>query len=368
MLENLKRRGERGQVLIVAALAMAVLMGFTALAIDVGLFLEERRDNQNDADAAALAGVQYLPEHPALAIVSARDWAKKNGVADSEIVTIEVRSTNVTNDSMYVQLSTKFSWLFGRVLGQTTSAVPAKAKAIVGSLGGNSQMMPWALLEGDSNCLDANGDAIYGATCNVKVGANSSAIGGWYGALDYDGNGGGSAEYLGNIVDGETNTRYCVAGDSSPGCVSSVSVVDALDGNKVGGTDHGIDNRLALGGTPCDTDGNGTDDFDEIFQLNTANLGAGATYTVICDSPRLIIIPIVSYSSVPVATVTIQGWSLAYLKAYTCVGGSGNSGNCGAQGHWEVQIQLVDAVYSQSSGFITAYQSDASITVRRLVE
>ena len=368
MLENLKRRGERGQTLIVAALAMAVLMGFTALAIDVGLFLEERRDNQNDADAAALAGVQYLPEHPALAVLAAKDWAKKNGVADSEVVTVEVRSTNVTNDSMYVELGTKFSWLFGRVLGQTTSAVPAKAKAIVGSLGGNSQMMPWALLEGDSNCLMPNGDPIYGATCNVKVGADSSAIGGWYGALDYDGKGGGSAEYEANIIDGSVDTRYCIAGDSSPGCVTSVSVVDALDGNKVGGTDHGIDERLALEGTACDTDGNDIDDFDEVFQLNTAGLAAGAPYTVLCESPRLLIIPIVSYSSEPVQTVTIVGWSLAYLQAYSCVGGVGNSGNCQAQGHWEVQVQLVDAVYSQSTGFITAYQSDAAITVRRLVE
>jgi uncharacterized membrane protein len=61
---NPSHRGERGQTLIVAALVMAVVIGFTALAIDVGLLLEERRNNQNDADAAALAGVQYLPEHP----------------------------------------------------------------------------------------------------------------------------------------------------------------------------------------------------------------------------------------------------------------------------------------------------------------
>src|SRR5574341_1886636 len=109
LTETLKRDPERGQVLIVAVLLMAIIMGFTALAIDVGLFLEERRDNQNDADAAALAGVQYLPEHPALALLASRDWAKKNGVADSEIVTMEVRSTNVTNDSMYVELRTEFA-------------------------------------------------------------------------------------------------------------------------------------------------------------------------------------------------------------------------------------------------------------------
>ncbi len=359
MLRNLEYGRERGQTLMVAALVMAVVMGFTALAIDVGLLLEERRDNQNDADAAALAGVQYLPQNPATAIDVATQWAAKNGVAAGDIVTIQVQSTNVANDTLYVELSTKFGWVFGRVMGQTTSDVSAKAKAVVGSLGGNNRMMPWALLEGDSNCLDANGDVIFGSTCSVKVGAGASAITGWYGALDYDGNGGGSAEYKANIVDGTTNTRYCIAGDPSPGCVSAVTVVDALTGNKVGPTDQGIDTRIAQGGTPCDTDNSGKDDFAEIFQNNPSG---GATYTVVCESPRLIIIPIVSYSSEPVQTVTIRGWSLAYLDTYWCVG------NCNGAGHWEVQVQVVDAVYAQATGFISAYDADGAITVRRLVE
>src|SRR3990172_7077907 len=232
MLNNPKSGRERGQTLIVAALVMAAVMGFTALAIDVGLLLEERRDNQNDADAAALAGVQYLPQSPSTAIGVATEWATKNGVAAGDIVTIEVQSTNVANDTLYVELSTEFGWIFGRVMGQTTSDVPAKAKAIVGTLGGNNQMMPWALLQGDTACLNPDGTAKYGSSCSVKVGADSSAIGGWDGALDYDGTGGGSAEYKANIIDGTTNTRYCVAGDNSPGCVTSVSVVDALSGNK----------------------------------------------------------------------------------------------------------------------------------------
>jgi hypothetical protein len=76
----------------------------------------------------------------------------------------------------------------------------------------------------------------------------------------------------------------------------------------------------------------------------------------------------VSYTSVPIQEVTIRGWSLGYLVGYECVGGTGNSGNCQAQGHWEVQITMVDAVYSQSSGFITAYQAGAPIKIRRLIE
>ena len=68
----------------------------------------------------------------------------------------------------------------------------------------------------------------------------------------------------------------------------------------------------------CDTNQNGKDDFGEVFQTNP---GGDPTYVTACpDSPRLIIIPIVSYTNVPVKKVTIRGWSLAYLSGYTCVG------------------------------------------------
>lgn len=423
---NRKMRGRRegGQTLIVAALVMAVVIGFTAMAIDVGLFLEDRRQLQNAADAAALAGVQHLPQQPDVARARARAWANDNGVPNSQIVAIEIQTTNYANDTVSVEVTREFGWIFGRVLGKTTSKVPARAKAVVGSLGGNTQMMPWALLEGDTDCLYPDGSPMFGETCVVKVGAGSSAIMGWYGALDYDGTGGGGAEYEANIIDGTTNWHYCIAGDSSPGCVSAVSVVDALSGNKVGGTDHGIDDRLAEMGTPCDTNGNDRDDFDEVFEPNP---NPGATYVVACpQSPRVVIIPIVSYATTPVHTVTIRGWSLAYLDTYWCskesvarvapagyvfaapIDGSmpigapippaapstpaptpvatpvptpgptavatatpapgPGGGGCNGTGHWEVQIRLVDAVYSQATGFMTGYDPNVAITVRRLVE
>ena len=60
-------RRERGQTLLIFVLALTVLLGFTAMAIDLGLFFEDRRHLQNTADAAALAGVAELPANPAAA-------------------------------------------------------------------------------------------------------------------------------------------------------------------------------------------------------------------------------------------------------------------------------------------------------------
>jgi len=64
--------------------------------------------------------------------------------------------------------------------------------------------------------------------------------------------------------------------------------------------------------------------------------------------------------------VTIRGWMFAYLEGYYCVGGTG--ANCTGTGHWEVEVQIVDAAYSQVAGFLGAYDPDAAIRLLRLVE
>jgi len=423
---------QRGQTLVVAVLAMTALIGMTAMTIDVGMLFHDRRHYQNSADAMALAGVAELPTNPALAITKAKTWATNNGISSNQIQTIEVRTTGFPNDTLYVKLQGQFNWIFARVLGKTNSNVGAEAAARIGTLLGGHNMMPWALLQTDTSCLNAQGNAIFGASCSVKVGAGSSAISGWYGALDYDGIGGGSAEYQQRIIDGTTATTYCVTGNTAPPC--QATTVDALSGNKVGGTGSGIDQRLAAG-PACDTNGNGKDDFNEVF---TPTGQVSPAYTVSCpNSPWLIIIPIVSYSSTPVSKVTIQGWTLAYLKSYSCVANTVASltgpdtvfafessgqffganvnlkpktptpspspspsptptrtptpkptatstpvatptpgvptptpapANCSTgKGHWEVQIEIVDAAYSDTAGFLGNFNPAAGIKVRRLI-
>ena len=352
---------ERGQTLLFFVLALTVLLGFTAMAINVGLFYEDRREYQNTADAAALAGVAELPHNPAAAKIKAAEWASNNGVPSGEIKSIEVRTTEYPNDTLYVALEGEFSWVFGRVLGKTSDPVGASAAARIGSISGNNNLMPWAMVIGDSACLDATGVQIPGANCSVKVGAGSG-VAGWYGALDLDGNGGGSAEYQSNIIDGTADTVYCAVGQTEPAC--ETTEIDALSGNKVGGTGHGIDQRLAAEPTAgCSTDSDALDDFDEVFAPNPSG---PSDYVVICpDSPRVIIVPIVTLNGDPVTTVTIQGWALAYLDAYDCVDDASCSGG---KGHWEVNITMVDAVYSQAAGFIGAFDPLSPVAVRRLIE
>ena len=61
MIGTLQRRSAKsGQVLVITALMLTVLIGFTALAIDVGMALLSERWQRGVADAAALAGAQSL--------------------------------------------------------------------------------------------------------------------------------------------------------------------------------------------------------------------------------------------------------------------------------------------------------------------
>src|SRR6266540_6397461 len=112
MFTTERGRKERGQTLLLFVLAATVLLGFTAMAIDVGLLFEDRRHLQNTADAAALAGVVELPLNPVGARNKAEEWAANNGVPASEIKTIEVRTTDFPNDTLYVEVEKEFSWIF----------------------------------------------------------------------------------------------------------------------------------------------------------------------------------------------------------------------------------------------------------------
>jgi hypothetical protein len=105
------------------------------------------------------------------------------------------------------------------------------------------------------------------------------------------------------------------------------------------------------------------DDFDEVFAPNPSG---PSDYIVICpESPRVIIVPIVTLNGDPVKTVTIQGWALAYHNGYSCV----DAVSCtGGKGHWEVDITMVDAVFSQAAGFIGAFDPLSPVAVRRLIQ
>ena len=129
-LVNARVHREGGQMLVLFVLALGVLMGFVAMTVDVGMILHERRSLQNGADAAALAGVQELPESPSLAIAKALEWAENNGFTAESGATITVNTPYLGDpDSIEVIIEEEMPFVFARVLGLESTGVGARAVA-----------------------------------------------------------------------------------------------------------------------------------------------------------------------------------------------------------------------------------------------
>ena len=208
---------ERGQTLVLFVLALAVLLGFTAMSVDVGLFLQQRRDLQNDADAAALAGAAYLPD-AALATQKAQEWAAKNFDDGDEVLEpIVVSSYREPNDRITVAVKQEVSFVFGSALGLTSDTMGASATA--GRVPVTASCIaPWAI-QGIVN--DASVD--YGLDSDdlyiFHLSAGDWITAGNFGALAIYGN--GATDYVeaiegncGQVIACNSASPYVAEGDT----------------------------------------------------------------------------------------------------------------------------------------------------------
>jgi hypothetical protein len=130
---------EAGQMLVLAALVLPVLLGFSGLAIDVGMLLKHRTERQRTADAAALAGAQYLAYNPTAPLGYAKqiacDYAEKNGYGNGTCNNSEVEvyippiSGPRAGDDSFVEVIIKRTdnTFFLSVVGVQDATVKARA-------------------------------------------------------------------------------------------------------------------------------------------------------------------------------------------------------------------------------------------------
>ena len=82
-------KDERGQMLVMAALSMALLMACVAIAVDVGTLFNARRKVQIAADAAAVAGALELDYNGSTNVTTNADnAATANGITNTNQVTV----------------------------------------------------------------------------------------------------------------------------------------------------------------------------------------------------------------------------------------------------------------------------------------
>jgi hypothetical protein len=148
----------RGQVLIIGAVAMVVLLGIAALVIDLGFSWMLRRQEQNAVDPAAVAAARYLPNGIGTeAYEAACFYVKEHGFFEDDDALCTTargegnmyvgtpRSGEYAGDTGAVEvwINAEHPVFFGHILGQdeawvSTSAVAANGASGVGNPSANS--------------------------------------------------------------------------------------------------------------------------------------------------------------------------------------------------------------------------------------
>lgn len=142
---------QNGQVAVLIAVLIVVLLGMAALVVDVGSLYQKRGFFQTVADAASLAGAHELPESPEGAVAAAVDYAARNNVdiaynyMDYTSEEIEISTTLYPDDTITVTLASREAPLyFAKIFGNDTADISAGAKAMVGSPIQVYGVAPWA--------------------------------------------------------------------------------------------------------------------------------------------------------------------------------------------------------------------------------
>lgn len=131
-LRRLRRRksDERGYVAtVVALLVPTVFLGCCALSVDTARWYVEAERVQRAADAAALAGVVWMPADFATAKTTALTEAKKNGYDDASGSVVVAVSEGEKSSQLKVKVSSTITNQFGKAIGISSTTIGRTAVA-----------------------------------------------------------------------------------------------------------------------------------------------------------------------------------------------------------------------------------------------
>ena len=340
-------RDESGQMAFLMILTLPVLFIFLSLSVDVGAWFLDHRTAQNQADAAVLAAVQFLPDADTNeATAAVYTWLEKNGSGPDDLACLEYSDLHPAIgpdgkfDSVRVCIERESPLIFSQFLDIPFVEVGATAAARIGPAASITNVMPWALAPPDPTCdgagqecftdLDGDGDLescgyyppvpLGGELCpwglneNVLrvLKFNSGVAPGNFAAIKACGN-------------GVSDYRACVEGTipTDGFSVGETVYVETEPGNLGGNTNEALENRLdAEGGDgtwECDIDAMP----DPITGMDPDGRAAAwakfadpATMTAGCDF-RLVTVPLIDEFPdggagdvvvLGVATFAIAGW------------------------------------------------------------
>jgi len=127
---DLRRGAAQGQIMILFALTLVVVIGAMALAVDLTRLRAEAENAQRAANAAALAGVVFMPNYIDTAQRRAIEEATKNGFENGKNgVSVSPQTVPGYPGQLQVTVSEPVSFIFAPLLGLTKRAISRSAKA-----------------------------------------------------------------------------------------------------------------------------------------------------------------------------------------------------------------------------------------------
>lgn len=217
-------RRQEGQVTVLVAVFMVVLVGMAGFVIDVGSWFRQQRVSQSTVDSAALAGAQSLPDNTGDATALANTYAGDNGGVAGATVTFTSRYG--PNDTITVQQVRPATGFFSSLLGISTVTVRARASAI--------SALPAEVLGAAPIAVDIHHPMLSGPGCPcfsapTTIPLGKKGVPGAFGMIDFETDHGTSgdstlADWIANGYD-----HYLPLGnyDSDPGAKFSASQVQA---------------------------------------------------------------------------------------------------------------------------------------------
>jgi Putative Flp pilus-assembly TadE/G-like len=189
-----ERRSERGQIIVLFAGGLVVLFLIAAMAFDIGMLVLERRDQQNAADAAALAGARYVQTSPNFsgtcataagnaAATAACEVALANdfdNAAASEAVTVNIPPVDGDYAGfpafVQVDISASRSPIFAGVMGQ--GDWPVAVMAVAANQPGVTYSFGMLALDPDAcKAIHISGSGTVNSAGNVQSNSDGTGCG-----------------------------------------------------------------------------------------------------------------------------------------------------------------------------------------------
>ena len=220
-----KRLDQKGNIMVMTAIALSAIIGMSALVIDVGSVMIEKHRLLNAVDSAALAGGQELPIYPDAARNIAIEYAEANGAVPGRIL------VEIDEDSCGIRVTAEqtVNYRFAGIFGLFSKEVSQSAYVKLGVAGSVYEGLRPFAVEWDGFS--------YGESVTLKEGAGDGKTGN-YGAV---------ALGLRGADSFKDNVKFGYSGKISVG-----DQIDTEPGNMSGPTVDGINYILGKDSATCE--------------------------------------------------------------------------------------------------------------------